>query len=77
MYKKCCPLNTEIPLIEIKQQVEYARTLCSDIFTIFSNENPDTESVAADYPVIRTKLSMMMDFLFQAKIWCDTLNQDI
>ncbi len=73
MYKKCCPLETEIPVSQIRQQVDYAATICSDLFTLYSPEKPDIEALLIDYPSTRTKLSMMLDFLYQARVWCDAI----
>lgn len=76
MDKKNYPLQLEVPLSEIEQQVDYARTVCSDIFRLFSPEEPDTEFLTNEYESIRTRLSMMLDFLFQAKLWCETINKE-
>ncbi|MBQ8763297.1 MAG: hypothetical protein IJZ07_04275 [Clostridia bacterium] len=75
MDKNCYPLSIEVPVSEIEQQVEYARTVCSDLFRLFSPEEPDTEFLTSEYGSVRTRLSMMLDFLFQAKLWCETLNK--
>lgn len=77
MDKKNYPLQIEVPISEIKQQVDYARTVCSDLFRLFSPEEPDTEFLASEYGSVRTRLSMMLDFLFQAKLWCETVNEAI
>lgn len=74
--KKNYPLQLEVPLSEIEQQVDYARTVCSDIFRLFSPKEPDTEFLTNEYESIRTRLSMMLDFLFQAKLWCDAINKE-
>lgn len=74
MDNKNYPLQQEIPLSEIEQQVDYARTVCSDLFNIFSPEEPDAEFLLNEYGSVRTRLSMMLDFLFQAKLWCETTN---
>ncbi len=73
MCKKCCPLDREIPISELRQQLDYARTVGSDIFKIFMPDEPDAENLVAEYAAIRNRLSMMLDFLFQAALWCDTL----
>ncbi len=72
MCKKCCPFETEIPVSQIRQQVDYAATICSDLFNLYSPEKPDIEALLIDYASTRTKLSMMLDFLHQAKLWCYT-----
>ncbi len=76
MDKKCYPLSIEVPISEIEQQVEYARTVCSDLFRLFSPEEPNTEFLTSEYGSVRTRLSMMLDFLFQAKLWCEAINKD-
>ena len=65
--------NNEIPIAEIEQQVDYARTVCSDLFRLFSPEEPDTEIIRNEYDSVRTRLSMMLDFLIQAKLWCESM----
>lgn len=70
------PQNNEIPLAEIEQQVDYARTVCSDLFRLFSPEEPDTEFLKSEYGSVRTRISMMLDFLFQAKLWCNAINNE-
>lgn len=70
------PLKNEIPLSEIEQQVDYARTVCSDLFRLFSPEEPDTEFLKSEYSSVRTRLSMMLDFLFQAKLWCTAVKNE-
>ena len=67
------PQNNEIPLAEIEQQVDYARTVCSDLFRLFSPEEPDADFLKSEYSSVRTRLSMMLDFLFQAKLWCESM----
>lgn len=71
------PLKNEIQISEIKQQVDYARTVCSDLFRLFSPEEPDTDFLRTEYGSVRTRLSMMLDFLFQAGLWCDAINATI
>ncbi len=75
MDKKNYPLQIEVPVSEIEQQVDYARTVCSDLFRLFSPEEPDTEFLASEYCSIRNRLSMTLDFLFQAKLWCETIKK--
>ena len=70
------PLRNEVPLSEIEQQVDYARTVCSDLFRLFSPEEPDTEFLKSEYSSVRTRLSMMLDFLVQAKLWCNAINNE-
>lgn len=73
MPKNCCKAELEIPVSEIKQQLNYANTIGSDLFDIFSHQMPDVSEILSEYFAIQTKLSMLLDFIFQAKAWCDTL----
>lgn len=72
MKKKCCE-GLRIPLSELSQQLEYARTIASDISDVYSPEIPGITDLLNEYQSIKTKLSMLLDFLFQAKLWCDTI----
>ena len=67
----------EIPINEIRQQTEYAQAISNDLFGLFSGIDEPTppEAVIAALPTVRTKLSMLLDFLFQAKSWCDVLEK--
>ena len=71
------PLKNEFPVFEIKQQVDYARTVCSDLFRLFSPDEPDTEFLRSEYGSVRTRLSMMLDFLCQAMLWCEAINETV
>lgn len=73
MSKNCCPFESELSVSQIRQQVDYARTICSDLFNLYSPEKPDIEALLIDYQTTRTKLSMMLDFLVQARLWCDAV----
>lgn len=72
-------LGIEIPISEIRQQTEYAQAISNDLFGLFSgiDEPTSPETVAAALPTVRTKLSMVLDFLFQAKSWCDLLEKTV
>ena len=76
MNKKCCSEGREIPISELGQQLDYARTISSDICRIFSCRTPNITKLLNDYETVRIKLSMLEDFLFQAKLWCNTLTAD-
>lgn len=73
MPKKCCKAELEIPVSELKLQLDYANTISSDLFNIFAPQIPDISGIIREYFSIQTKLSMLLDFIFQAKAWCDTL----
>lgn len=76
MCNKCCFKGIEVPVSELRQQLEYARTINQDIYNVFSRRTPNITDILREYQTIQTKLSMTMDFLFQAKLWCDTLMSD-
>ncbi len=76
MCNGCCFTCKEVPLNELAQQIEYARTVCSDLNEIYSEETPKITKLMSEYQNVRTKLSMLMDFLFQAKLWHDTVMPD-
>ena len=69
----CCMAGREIPLSELNQQLDYARITSADICEIFSCQTPSISELLNNYEVVRTKISMLQDFLFQAKLWCDML----
>lgn len=64
---------TEIPLAEIRLQLNYARTVGNDIHNAFADSTPDINRILLEYRNIQTKLSMLLDFLFQADLWCKTI----
>ncbi len=70
-------LETEVAVSELRQQLSYSRTVCGDIFKIFSADEPDSEQLVTEYHAIRNRLSMMLDFLFQANLWCNSLDKHI
>ena len=73
MKEKTTVSPTEIPLAEIRLQLNYARTVGNDIQNVFADTSPDINRVLLEYRNIQTKLSMLLDFLFQADLWCKTL----
>ena len=73
MKKNCCLKELEIPFTELRLQLEYARTTGADIEKAFSRRTPNITELLSEYQTIKTKLSMLQDFLFQAKLWCDTI----
>lgn len=70
-------LELEVTASELRQQLSYTRTVCGDIFRIFSSDEPDLEELETEYHAIRNRLSMMLDFLFQANLWCNNLDKQI
>lgn len=73
MQNDCCSGSTEISVAELRQQIEYARIIGGDLFNLFARKNGENAVRAHEYPIIEKKLSMILDFLFQAGLWCDVL----
>lgn len=71
--KKCCLADREIPVSELRQQIEYARVVSEDINKVFLRRTPEIEKILSEYGAMRSRISMLQDFLFQAQLWCDTL----
>lgn len=67
--------GTEIPVGELRQQIEYARIISGDLFNLFAGKSEKNAVRAYEYSVIGKKLSMILDFLFQAGLWCDVLEE--
>lgn len=65
--------NAEIPVGELRQQIEYARIISGDLFNLFSGKSEKNTAAVYECSVIEKKLSMILDFLFQAGLWCDVL----
>ena len=73
MKTKCCMAGLEVPFAELRQQLDYARTVSADIGDVYSRRTPSITELLNEYGAVRTKLSMLQDFLFQAMLWCDTI----
>ena len=73
MKTNCCMAGLEVPFAELRQQLDYARTVSADICEVYSRRTPSITELLNEYTAVRTKLSMLQDFLFQAKLWCDTI----
>ncbi len=76
MKNNCCLKGLEIPIGELRQQIIYARSVCDDIGKYCSRRTPNITELLAGYSAVKIKLSMLQDFLFQAKLWCDTILPD-
>ncbi len=76
MYNSIIPLEKQIPVAEIKLQLEYARTVGNDVFNLFADTVPDASRLLLEYKTVQTKLSMLLDFLFQADLWCKTIENE-
>lgn len=73
MSENNCVYENEIPVGELRQQLEYARVISGDLFNLFAAKDCDNNIKCCENAVIETKLSMLLDFLFQAKSWCDVI----
>lgn len=73
MQNDCCGCSREISVGELRQQIEYARIISGDLFNLFARKSEKNAVQAHEYPVIEKKLSMILDFLFQAGLWCEVL----
>lgn len=75
MNQKLLADYTEIPVSEIRQQLEYAQVICEDLFNMFAVKNQklcgDCENSSAE-----TKLSMLLDFICEASCWCNVLEMN-
>ena len=49
MCKKNCCKDSEIPLTELKIQLEYAQTIASDLFKVFSSREPNISDILSEY----------------------------
>lgn len=73
MKTKYCMAGLEVPFAELRQQLDYARTVSADVCEVYSRRTPSITELLNEYASVRTKLSMLQDFLFQASLWCDTI----
>lgn len=69
--------GAEIPVGELRQQIEYARIISGDLFNLFAVNPEMNAAIVNEYPVIGKKLSMILDFLFQAGLWCDVIENEL
>ena len=74
MCEKCHADEKGLSIEELRQQIVYARTISGDLFNVFAVKSSENPLLACEYATIETKLSMLLDFLFQAKLWCDVIN---
>ncbi len=72
MNQKTIADYTEIPVSEIRQQLEYAQVVCEDLFNMFAAKN---QNICRDseHSSTETKLSMLLDFICEATCWCSIL----
>ncbi len=70
--------NTEeIPVGELRQQLEYAGVIGGDLFNLFAGKSERNNLRPHEYRTVETKLSMLLDFIFQARLWCDVLEENV
>lgn len=68
-----CP---EIPVTEIRKQLEYARVVCEDLFNQFSVKEAKCAFRKMELYTTQTKLSMLIDFISDASCWCNMLEMN-
>lgn len=75
MSKKTSTDYTEVSVSEIRQQLNYAQVICEDLFNSFASGVPACcrKQNRGD---TATKLSMLLDFIFEAKSWCTLLEMN-
>lgn len=66
---------TEVSVSEIRQQLNYAQVICEDLFNCFASENTVC-CCKRNKNAVATKLSMLLDFIFEAKSWCTLLEMN-
>lgn len=66
---------SEIPVTEIRKQLEYARVVCSDLFNQFASGNSGYCCESKSHST-ETKLSMLLDFISDASCWCSMLEMN-
>lgn len=67
---------SEIPVTEIRKQLEYARIVCEELFNQFSFRNSGGFCCESRTHSIETKLSMLIDFISEASCWCNMLEMN-
>lgn len=72
MIQKTMTDYTEIPVSEIRQQLEYAQVVCEDLFNLFAVKNQNN-LCCCEHSSTETKLSMLLDFICEASCWCSVL----
>ncbi len=66
----------EIPVTEIRKQLEYARIVCQDLFNQFSLKEVKNGFRKMELYTTQTKLSMLIDFISDASCWCNMLEMN-
>lgn len=66
----------EIPVTEIRKQLEYARVVCQDLFNQFSLKETNSGFRKLELYTTQTKLSMLIDFISDASCWCNMLEMN-
>ena len=75
MTQKTLTDYTEIPVSEIRQQLEYAQVVCEDLFNLFAVKKQNN-LCDCDLGSTETKLSMLLDFICEASCWCSMLEMN-
>ncbi len=66
---------SEIPVTEIRKQLEYAKVVCEDLFNHFSFRKMN-DCCCESECITETKLSMLIDVITEAKCWCNMLEMN-
>ncbi|MBR5562321.1 MAG: hypothetical protein IKW12_04135 [Clostridia bacterium] len=66
---------SEVSVSEIRQQLNYAQVICEELFNSFAPEKAVCRC-KCNRNIIATKLSMVLDFIFEAKSWCALLEMN-
>ena len=67
--------STDIPVGELRQQLDYARVIGGDLLNHFSRNTEKGDDEPSERAATVQKLSMLLDFLFQAELWCNILEE--
>ncbi len=73
MYQNSAVDYTEIPVTEIRQQLEYAKVICEDLFNKFAVKSREKCLCGC---ATETKLSMLLDFIHEAISWCTLIDMN-
>ncbi len=67
--------STDIPVSELRQQLDYARVIGGDLLNAFSKKAEKKSDEDREDEITAQKISMLLDFLFQANLWCRALEE--
>lgn len=67
--------STDLPVSELRQQLDYARVIGGDLLNAFSKKAEKKSDEDREDEITAQKISMLLDFLFQANLWCRALEE--